>query len=331
MSKAAPSSRRPPVNRADLIRLYRRALVSGVSFENLDEKIKESWLRAQVTDEVERDNDVSWQAKLWDVLPAFVRWGAAVVPALMILAGIGLVGSAVWPIATYYVQSLTSSSQTAQLIAPVPQEKILDVVPLVVANGPSEGEVAGDFIDEGSNDLEPIVVDAKLDYTNLNNWFSNNSLPFIQGPELSDENITEYRLDIPKVEIVNAVVKVGTDDLNKNLIQYQGTALPGKAGSPVIFGHSILRQFYNPKETNPRRYMSIFSKIMTLQKGDRIYLTVNGAQYTYVVEDKTEVQPTDTYILAQRYDVKQLKLVTCVPEGTYLRRGVVTARLITND
>lgn len=331
MSKAAPSSIRPPVNRADLIRLYRRALVSGVSFENLDEKIKESWLRAQVTDEVERDNDVSWQAKLWDVLPAFVRWGAAVVPALMILAGIGLVGSAVWPIATYYVQSLTSSSQTAQLIAPVPQEKILDVVPLVVANGPSEGEVAGDFIDEGSNDLEPIVVDAKLDYTNLNNWFSNNSLPFIQGPELSDENITEYRLDIPKVEIVNAVVKVGTDDLNKNLIQYQGTALPGKAGSPVIFGHSILRQFYNPKETNPRRYMSIFSKIMTLQKGDRIYLTVNGAQYTYVVEDKTEVQPTDTYILAQRYDVKQLKLVTCVPEGTYLRRGVVTARLITND
>jgi LPXTG-site transpeptidase (sortase) family protein len=331
MSKAAHSSSRPPVNRADLIRLYRRALVSGVSFENLDEKIKESWLRTQVTDEVEQENDLSWQTKLWGALPAVVRWGAALVPAVMILAGIGLVGSAVWPIATYYVQSLSTKSLTAQLIAPVPQEKILDVVPLVVADGPSEGEVAGDFTDSSSNELDPIVVDAKLDYTNLNNWFSNNSLPFIQGPDLTDENITEYRLDIPKVEIVNAVVKVGTDDLNKNLIQYQGTALPGKAGSPVIFGHSILRQFYNPKETNPRRYMSIFSKIMTLQKGDRIYLTVNGAQYTYVVEEKTEVQPTDTYILAQRYDVKQLKLVTCVPEGTYLRRGVVSARLVTND
>lgn len=331
MSKTQSAQSHPSVNRADLIRLYRRALESGISFDHLDEKIKESWLRAQLTEVVERENDLTWQVKLWNVLPAFVRWGAALVPALMILAGIGLVGSAVWPIASYYFQSLTSNTQTAQLLAPVPQEKILDVVPLVVANGSLDGEVAGDSIDVSSNELEPIVVDAKLDYTNLNNWFSNSALPFVQGPDLTDETITEYRLDIPKVDIVNAVVKVGTDDLNKNLIQYQGTAMPGKAGSPVIFGHSILRQFYNPKESNPRRYMSIFSKIMTLQKGDRIYLTVNGAQYTYVVEEKTEVQPTDTFILAQRYDVKQLKLVTCVPEGTYLRRGVVTARLITND
>lgn len=331
MSRTQHTTSHPPVNRADLIRLYRRALVSGVSFENLDEKIKELWVRSQVTDEAEHDNDVSWQGKLWGTLPAAVRWGAALVPVVFILVGIGLVGSAVWPIANYYIQSMAATTQTAQLIAPVPQEKILDVVPLVVADGPAEGLVAGDSIDEGSNELDPIVVDAKLDYTNLNNWFSNNTLPFVQGPELSDENITEYRLDIPKVEIINAVVKVGTDDLNKNLIQYQGTAMPGKSGAPVIFGHSILRQFYNPKETNPRRYMSIFSKIMTLQKGDRIYLTVNGAQYTYVVEDKTEVQPTDTYILAQRYDLKQLKLVTCVPEGTYLRRGVVTARLLGSD
>jgi sortase A len=181
------------------------------------------------------------------------------------------------------------------------------------------------------NELEPIVVDTKLDYTNLNNWFADGTLPMIKQPEEIDTSVTEYRLDIPKVDISNAIVKVGSDNLNKSLAQYQGTALPGKAGSPVIFGHSVLRQFYNPKETNPRRYMSIFSKIMTLQKGDRIYLTVNGAQYTYIVEEKTEVKPIDTYILAQRYDVKQLKLVTCVPEGTYLRRGVVTARLLTND
>ncbi len=46
------------------------------------------------------------------------------------------------------------------------------------------------------------------------------------------------------------------------------------------------------------------------------------------MQSNTEVQPTDTFILAQRYDVRQLKLVTCVPEGTVLRRGVVIATLV---
>jgi len=107
--------------------------------------------------------------------------------------------------------------------------------------------------------------------------------------------------------------------------------LPGQPGAPVVFGHSLLRQFYNPKESNPRRYNSIFSTIMTLDKGDKIYLYYGDVRYTYVVEDKTEVKPTDTYILSQDYGVRQLKLVTCVPEGTYLRRGVVTAQLIRDD
>ncbi|HCC84323.1 MAG TPA: hypothetical protein DEP87_01445 [Candidatus Pacebacteria bacterium] len=321
------ASRQSPINRVELIDLYRRALVSGVALETLDHKIHELWERSQVVQSTETQNDLSWQSRLWQTLPKAVRWGAVVVPAGLILAGIGLVGSAVWPIVSYYFQT-QPSMRLSQMIAPVPPEKVLDITPLVVNQ--NEGQVAGDSI-ETDNELNPIVVDAKLDYTNLTNWFVDGTLPMIKRPEEIDHSVTIYRFDIPKLEIVNAEVKTDSDDLNKSLIQYPGTALPGKAGSPVIFGHSVLRQFYNPKETNPRRYMSIFSKIMTLQKGDRIYLTVNGAQYTYVVEDKTEVKPTDTYILAQRYDVKQLKLVTCVPEGTFLRRGVVTARLLVNE
>ena len=69
---------------------------------------------------------------------------------------------------------------------------------------------------------------------------------------------------------------------------------------------------------------------MTLQSGDEIFLTHDDAQYKYVVRDKTEVKPEDTYILAQQFDSRKLKLVTCVPEGTYLKRGVVTAELVSN-
>jgi sortase A len=167
-------------------------------------------------------------------------------------------------------------------------------------------------------------LDSALDYTDLSNWFAGEQT----AEELATPQAVEYTLEIPKVNIKGAKVIVGGTDLNHSLIQYPGTALPGQPGTPVIFGHSVLRQFYNPIETNPRRYTSIFSYIMTLQKGDKIFLTQDGVRYTYVVQSKSEVKPTDTYILSQRYDSRQLKLVTCVPEGTYLRRGVITAQLV---
>jgi LPXTG-site transpeptidase (sortase) family protein len=169
-----------------------------------------------------------------------------------------------------------------------------------------------------------IVDSLDLDYTNLANWFANG-----QMPEFATKNvpIQEYILDIPKLEVHNAKVKVGGTELSKSLIAYPGTALPGQHGAPVIFGHSVLRRFYNPSEKNPRRYMSIFSKIMTLKPGDVIYITADGVKYTYLVKDKKEVKPEDVYILTQKYDNKKLKLVTCTPEGTTLRRGVVEAEL----
>src|SRR5258708_871941 len=174
--------------------------------------------------------------------------------------------------------------------------------------------------------IPPKIIKDELDYTNLSNWFTSTTLP--QGGQEQD---TEYTLDIPGVEIETAKVKLGGSNLDKNLIQYPGTSLPGQAGAPVIFGHSVLRQFYNPQTKNPRRYFSIFSKIMTLENGDKIYLTYNNIKYTYEVRSKSVVQPEDTFILDQHYDSKELKLVTCVPEGTYLQRGVVTAQLIKTE
>lgn len=70
---------------------------------------------------------------------------------------------------------------------------------------------------------------------------------------------------------------------------------------------------------------------MTLEPGDKIYLVYGDIKYTYMVQSTTEVKPTDTYILSQDYNNHQLKIVTCVPEGTSLRRGVVTAQLIRDD
>jgi len=316
-----------PVNQAELIQFYRRALLAGVSLDQLDKKVQKLLERNHTTQKQERVDDGVRDKRFMSSLPKAVRLGAVLLPIVLIGMGVTLVGSAVMPIFGYYLSTVPEMRAT-DLLVPIPRENVLDVTPLVITEAQASDDRPVDVDAEGG--MNPIIVDTKLDYTNLTNWFGESGLPQLAKQTGDDEQIQEYRLDIPKLDVTNALVVVGGDNLNNSLIQYQGTALPGKSGAPVIFGHSVLRQFYNPKESNPRRYTSIFSKIMTLQKGDKIFVTVGNAQYTYAVQDKTEVKPTDTFILAQRYDAKQLKLVTCVPEGTYLRRGVITAQLIAN-
>lgn len=301
-----------------LVLLYRRALLHGVSLDEVEDRVKRHVDRLEVTDSVETSQAVEFTQNEKKKLPGFVRAGAFVLPLLFLSIGLYLVGSAVVPILGYYVSTVPNLRASA-LTAPIPRDQVMDVTPLVIAQS----------ADEVIKTVQPPKIIAEnLDFTNLNNWFENATLPELTAQAHASETIQEYILDIPKLGISNAVVSVGGTDLDQSLIAYGGTALPGELGAPVIFGHSVLRQFYNPSEKNPRRYNSIFSTIMTLEPGDKIYVTADGVKYTYMVQDKTEVKPEDVYILNQDYSAKKLKLVTCTPEGTYLRRGVVTAQLI---
>ncbi len=304
------------VARDDVVKLYRKALSQGIKPAQIEEKINRHLARMNASETIEDQDDKVREEEQKRQLPKVVRMGAMTLPILFLLVGFYLVGSAIIPILSSYIIT-AKDVQLSQLTSPIPQEDVMDVTPLVITTNNNELVEA----------IEPEIIDEELDYTNLSNWFSTTTIPDSGLPEL-DYNITSYIIDIPKLNISNAVVKVGGTDLNKSLISFNGTALPGDKGAPVIFGHSILRQFYNPSEKNPRRYKSIFSTIMTLKKGDKIYLTAGGVKYTYMVVHKKEVKPDDVYILTQKYDTKQLKLVTCTPEGTYLRRGVVTAQLV---
>lgn len=307
-----------PVSRSELVTLYRNAVLHGVPLDEVEKKIDDHVTRLTVTHHVEQERDTE-RVKGWQ-LPTVVRLGALLLPISFIVFGMYLVGSAVFPIVHAYFSELPES-QVGQLTSPIPQEDVMDVTPLVVTQvKPQSGDA-----DYNST---PRIVDMELDYTNLSNWFDPATAQKLAMVPAGEQEATEFQLDIPKLNLQNATVKLGGSDLNKSLITYPGTAKPGEFGAPVIFGHSVLRQFYNPSEKNPRRYMSIFSTIMTLQKGDEIFVTFDGVKYKYIVQEKTEVKPTDVYILSQQYDAQRLKLVTCTPEGTYLRRGVVTAQLV---
>jgi sortase A len=154
-------------------------------------------------------------------------------------------------------------------------------------------------------------------YANPRNWF-----PVLPQLPPRPSKITHYSLSIPKLGVRGAVVQVGGEDLMESLVQYPGTALPGQLGNTVIFGHSVLPQFFNPEN-----YKSIFSTLPNLEEGDEVLVEFDGVFYRYQVTELAETSPKDLTLLEQRYNDSYLTLVTCVPPGTYLRRLAVRAKL----
>lgn len=164
-----------------------------------------------------------------------------------------------------------------------------------------------------------LLGDVSADYTQLSNWFvDDKNIP----DQLISKSQSTYFLSIPKLNVKDATVTLGSMDLKKSLIQYPQTALPGQLGNTVVFGHSVLPQFFNPKN-----YLTIFSTLYKLKQGDEIFLRYDRSEYVYVVEEMFEVKPTNLSVLEQRFDEKTLTLITCSPPGTYLRRLIIKARL----
>ncbi|KKQ97682.1 MAG: Sortase family protein [Candidatus Woesebacteria bacterium GW2011_GWB1_39_12] len=164
---------------------------------------------------------------------------------------------------------------------------------------------------------------SKKDYTKASSWFEGK-----KGEESTPQEVKYFTISVPKLNIENATVAIGGEDLSKSLIQFAGTALPGKVGNSVIFGHSILPIFYDPKN-----YLAIFSTLNKLKKGDKAFVDYDGISYEYVVEDMFEVRPSDTQILEQNSSESFLTLVTCTPPGDPRKpkRLIVRARLIPPD
>lgn len=207
------------------------------------------------------------------------------------LMGIGMIIYVVYPIISYEIQSQT---RFVKFLSPLSSND--------------------EIIYETGN--------IRADMTDPNNWFVGDTNK--PADSTSDSKVRYYTITIPKLKIANATVTVGGEDLQESLIQYPGTAYPGRRGNAVIFGHSILPQFFNPKD-----YLTIFSTLPKLKNNDPIYISIDGIKYTFLVESMFEVKPTDIEILEQNLSDSFISLVTCSPPGHPLKpkRLIVKARL----
>lgn len=220
------------------------------------------------------------------------RRGSRILSFLLIALGAGILIWTFWPIVSF---SMMSGDLFAQTVTPI-QDVNTDLSPVAYA--------------------APNTNSPGSDLTNPNAWFPMAPQKKVVTP------VNTYTLSIPKLKIQDAAVTVAGDDLGVSLVHYGGTALPGEYGTTVIFGHSTLPQFYNPK-----KYKTIFSTLPLMKGGDEIYVTYDGITYTYIVYDLAVTGPSDLSALEQRFDDSYLTLVTCVPPGTYWQRLHVFAKL----
>jgi len=215
---------------------------------------------------------------------------AQVASIFFIFSGSAILFLVIYPILSF---ELFYGPKLAKLISPIPNEIIKQAL---------SGEIS-------------VLGASNIDYTKASVWF-----PKAVNIRLATTN-SFYTLTIPKLNINNANVMVGAEDLSKSLIHFTGP-LPGNSGTPVIFGHSSLPILYNP--TN---YNYIFTKLTDLKKGDSILIKSDNVTYQYKVFDMHVTTPDDLTVLQQSYDYQYITLITCVPQGTYLYRYIVKARL----
>jgi len=135
---------------------------------------------------------------------------------------------------------------------------------------------------------------------------------------------------IPKINVSAPVVyDVQTFDeaqvqkaLERGVVHYGTTAVPGQLGNNVIVGHSSNNWWASGK------YKFAFVLLDKLEVGDTFTLHYQSKRYVYEVGQKRVVEPNDTSVLSQQTDVPVTTLITCTPAGTSLRRLIITAKQI---
>ena len=107
--------------------------------------------------------------------------------------------------------------------------------------------------------------------------------------------------------------------LQKGVAHAKGTALPGDGKMIYLFAHSS----GYPWEIT--RLNTAFLRLNELQKNDKVILTRDGKEYTYVIFEKKEVWPTEVGAVTKaKGDIVILQ--TCTPIGTTLKRLLVYAK-----
>jgi LPXTG-site transpeptidase (sortase) family protein len=136
----------------------------------------------------------------------------------------------------------------------------------------------------------------------------------------------EDSIEIPKIKISAPLIVVGKEEevkkaLDRGVVLWPSSALPGEKGQVIILGHSA------PPNWPKIKYDWVFSNLNSLEKGDEIFVYFKKKKYVYRVEEKIflnrgqELPKTDP-------EKTILFLISCWPPGKDFRRIAIEASQI---
>ena len=111
-------------------------------------------------------------------------------------------------------------------------------------------------------------------------------------------------IDIPSVNISSVIVS-GTEkeQIRHYIGHFENTAMPGENGNFCIAGHSST--IYN----------NVFNNLKNIKLNDEIKITTSDGEFTYLVSEIFETEPTNVGVLNQDNDLKEMTIVTCTNGG----------------
>jgi LPXTG-site transpeptidase (sortase) family protein len=107
--------------------------------------------------------------------------------------------------------------------------------------------------------------------------------------------------------------------LNKGVVLYPQSTLPGESGQTIILGHSA------PANWPKIKYDWIFSRISDLEENDEIFLYFNQRKFSYYVKQKIFLEKGEELPGGLTGFKNTLILISCWPPGKDLRRIAVVA------
>lgn len=138
----------------------------------------------------------------------------------------------------------------------------------------------------------------------------------------------ENSIEIPKIKIsAPLIVDKSLDDnaifkaLDRGVVLYPGSFLPGEKGQTIILGHSA------PQGWPKIKYDWVFSQINDLEVGDEIFVYFDNKKYTYWLENKIFLERGEELPENLTNSENMLILTSCWPPGKNLKRIAILAKL----
>lgn len=182
--------------------------------------------------------------------------------------------------------------------------------------------------EEFAHGTDPNNADSDGDGYQDFNELSHGYDPLVPGNTRLTYEIFIQKLNVsaPIILSQNSEEAALLNDLQKGVVLYPKTTIPGEAGNSVINGHSSNFAWIQGQ------YNYIFKNLNSLTQGDQFEIKMSQANgksfsYQYTVTDKEIVSPDDQEIF-ETNNKAIVTLVTCWPLNTNLRRLFVKGELI---